>query len=310
MMGPAELCVPERPTAVAVAHRKTLPKHTQDGPVGLLHVADGNRLRQSAREVEERESTDSTLRRLYVPLKVVAEWVIALTLCLLTLPLVAALACLVKLSSPGPALYLQTRLGRGGRLYKICKLRTMVHNCEATTGPVWAAKDDDRITGLGRVLRMTHLDELPQLWNVLKGEMSLIGPRPERPEIVSRIERELPHYRKRLELRPGVTGLAQMRLPADTDIEGVRRKLAHDLYYIREISPLMDLRIAVCTVFYFAGTAAEAVCDAAVGPYARELKRELVRPADAGREMRPESARSPSRDSTESIDRPVMLLAD
>jgi lipopolysaccharide/colanic/teichoic acid biosynthesis glycosyltransferase len=151
----------------------------------------------------------------------------------------------------------------------------MVHNCEALTGPVWAAENDPRITPLGRILRDTHLDELPQLWNVLCGDMGLIGPRPERPEIVARIERELGDYRERLVIRPGVTGLAQMRLPADSDLESVRRKLAHDLYYINQVGLLLDLRIAVCTAFYFLGTAAQAVCRMAVGSYGREVESRL-----------------------------------
>src|SRR4029079_9092342 len=122
-------------------------------------------------------------------------------------------------------------------------------------GPVWAAKEDVRITGIGRFLRDTHLDELPQLWNVLKGDMALIGPRPERPEIAARIAARLPLFHHRLRTRPGVTGLAQMLLPADdpndADYDCVRQKLAHDLLYIRELSPLLDFRIAICTTCYF-----------------------------------------------------------
>jgi lipopolysaccharide/colanic/teichoic acid biosynthesis glycosyltransferase len=155
----------------------------------------------------------------------------------------------------------------------------MAHNCENATGPVWATKDDVRITPLGRILRDTHLDELPQIWNVLCGHMALIGPRPERPEIVARIGREVPDYYDRVQVRPGVTGLAQMRLPADTDLASVRLKLSHDLYYIHNLSPMMDLRIAVCTVFYFVGTTAEALCDAAVGSYGKAARgKESVRP--------------------------------
>src|SRR5262249_47324474 len=117
----------------------------------------------------------------YVPIKVCLEWVVGLVLLTLFAPLIAALAAWVKLTSRGPAFYAQTRLGRRGRPYRIYKLRTMCHNAEAHSGPVWAAKQDLRITPLGKFLRDTHLDELPQLWNVLRGEMSLIGPRPERP---------------------------------------------------------------------------------------------------------------------------------
>jgi lipopolysaccharide/colanic/teichoic acid biosynthesis glycosyltransferase len=173
------------------------------------------------------------------------------------------LAVAVKATSRGPAFYLQTRLGRHGAVYRIIKLRTMVQDAEAGTGAVWAKKDDNRITPIGRFLRGTHLDELPQLWNVLKGEMSLIGPRPERPEIARRIERQIPGFRGRLLLRPGITGLAQMSLPADDpqdhDLTGVRAKLAHDLYYVREVNFLLDLRIAISTPCYFLAAAVDGV---------------------------------------------------
>jgi lipopolysaccharide/colanic/teichoic acid biosynthesis glycosyltransferase len=123
----------------------------------------------------------------------------------------------------------------------------MFHNCERHTGARWAQPDDPRVTTVGRFLRRTHLDELPQLWNVLRGEMSLVGPRPERPEFVPELERIIPHYRVRLLVRPGVTGLAQVQLPADTDVASVRRKLAYDLYYIRNGGFWLDMRLMVCT---------------------------------------------------------------
>jgi lipopolysaccharide/colanic/teichoic acid biosynthesis glycosyltransferase len=138
-------------------------------------------------------------------------------------------------------------------LFTILKIRTMIHNCESLTGPRWSMPGDPRITPVGWLLRKTHLDELPQLLNVLRGEMSLIGPRPERPEFVPELERAFPAYRQRLNVRPGVTGLAQVQLPPDTDLESVRRKLAHDLYYIRRLSPLLDLRLLLCTAFYALG---------------------------------------------------------
>ena len=208
----------------------------------------------------------------------------ALVLAVLTAPLALVLAALVKITSPGPALYSQTRLGRYGKTYRIYKLRSMVHNCEVKTGPVWSLPGDRRITPLGRFMRNTHLDELPQLWNVLQGHMSLVGPRPERPEISARIEREIPNFRDRLLVRPGVTGLAQMRLPADTDLEGVRKKLAHDLYYVREVSFLLDLRIAFSTAFFFAGAACAALCDALVRSYGRQVELGLdeVEPEEIG----------------------------
>lgn len=162
-------------------------------------------------------------------------------------PLIGLTLLLVRLSSRGPALYTQTRSGRGGRPFKIYKLRTMYHDCERLSGPRWATPGDPRITPLGRILRKTHLDELPQLWNVLRGEMSLVGPRPERPEIVARLVLSIPIYREREAMLPGVTGLAQIQLPPDTDLESVRRKLACDLYYKENADLWLDLRIVLAT---------------------------------------------------------------
>jgi lipopolysaccharide/colanic/teichoic acid biosynthesis glycosyltransferase len=190
----------------------------------------------------------------YIRSKVVLEFLAAAFLLVLTAPLILVSALLVKLTSLGPAFYTQTRLGRGGRPYTIYKLRTMTHNCERHSGARWATVGDPRITRLGRFLRKSHLDELPQLWNVLKGDMSLVGPRPERPEFVPALEQAFPHYRQRLLVRPGVTGLAQIQLPPDTDLESVRRKLAYDLFYVRQASLWLDLRILAGTAFKMVGT--------------------------------------------------------
>jgi lipopolysaccharide/colanic/teichoic acid biosynthesis glycosyltransferase len=209
----------------------------------------------------------------YVPVKVTVEWVAALWLLVFCSPLLLVLAAMVRLTSCGPALYAQTRLGRSGRPYRIYKFRTMRHDAEFASGPVWAAKNDVRVTPLGRLLRDTHLDELPQLWNVLRGEMGLIGPRPERPEIAGRICRRLPEFACRLTMRPGVTGLAQMLLPADdpTDAEfqGVRQKLEHDLVYLREVSPLLDLKIVISTSCYFVVAVIDAVRRGLLRSYSR-----------------------------------------
>ena len=220
-------------------------------------------------------AVDGPKRLWYVAVKLVAEWLLALALFVLTSPLLAVLAVVVKLTSPGPALYWQTRLGLNGRVYRMCKLRSMYHECELKTGPVWSLPGDRRVTPFGRFLRDTHLDELPQLWNVLQGHMGLVGPRPERPEITARIEKTLPNFRDRLLVRPGVTGLAQMRLPADRDLAGVRKKLAHDLYYVREVSFLLDVRIAFSTGFYFLAAASQAVCAALVKPYGNAAEQHL-----------------------------------
>ena len=215
----------------------------------------------SATPVEQDGITGDTLvigPRAYTTIKLVVEWTTALFLIVVTSPLLVALAMLVKFTSRGPAFYSQLRLGRSGRQFRIFKLRTMAHQCEAATGPVWSIADDPRVTKVGRWLRDTHLDELPQLWNVLRGEMSLIGPRPERPEIATRIEQSLPDFRNRLLVRPGITGLAQMRMPADTCLHSVRRKLAHDLHYVRNLGPGIDARIWLSTFLHFLGAAAQA----------------------------------------------------
>jgi lipopolysaccharide/colanic/teichoic acid biosynthesis glycosyltransferase len=189
----------------------------------------------------------------YVRSRAVIEYAAAVALALLAAPMLFLAALLVRLTSKGPAFYTQTRIGRNGKQFTIYKIRTMVHDCESLTGPRWAMPEDPRVTRVGHFLRRTHLDELPQLFNVLRGDMSLIGPRPERPEFVPKLERAVPRYRERLAIRPGITGLAQVHLPPDTDIESVRRKLAYDLYYIQNMSVWLDLRILVATVFYSLG---------------------------------------------------------
>src|SRR5262249_2587991 len=144
---------------------------------------------------------------------------------------------------------------------------------------------DPRITPIGWFLRKTHIDELPQLLNVLRGEMSLIGPRPERPEFVPDLERQLPAYRQRLNVRPGVTGLAQVQLPPDTDVESVRKKLAHDLYYVRHLSPWLDVKLVICTAFYAAGVPFRVLSRVLGVPASEQIERATrdVAPAEAPR---------------------------
>jgi lipopolysaccharide/colanic/teichoic acid biosynthesis glycosyltransferase len=189
----------------------------------------------------------------YGAVKRAADLACAVVLLVLTAPLVLLAMALIKLTSRGPALYTQTRVGRGGRPFTIYKLRSMDHRCESLTGARWAVPGDPRVTPVGRMLRRTHLDELPQLWNVLRGDMSLIGPRPERPEFVPRLEQAIPHYRERLRVRPGVTGLAQVQLPPDTDLNSVRVKLAYDLYYAEHCGFWLDFRIALATALKMLG---------------------------------------------------------
>lgn len=176
---------------------------------------------------------------------------------LISLPVVLLSAALVRITSRGPAFYTQMRLGRCGKPYVIYKLRSMYHDCERFSGIRWSSKGDNRVTPFGKFLRKSHIDELPQLWNVLRGEMSLIGPRPERPELVGSLEKALPRYRDRLLVKPGLTGLAQIQLPPDSDIESVRKKLVLDRVYVNHRSLWLDLRIYVATVFYLGGVSFE-----------------------------------------------------
>jgi lipopolysaccharide/colanic/teichoic acid biosynthesis glycosyltransferase len=162
-------------------------------------------------------------------------------------PLILLLVVLVRLTSPGPGLYRQARCGRGGKEFMMLKIRTMYQDAESLSGPVWCKPRDSRITPLGKLLRLLHLDELPQLVNVARGEMDLIGPRPERPVFVAKLQQTIPNYTARLQVLPGVTGLAQINLPPDETMDCVRRKLLLDCAYIRQASFFLDVRILACT---------------------------------------------------------------
>jgi lipopolysaccharide/colanic/teichoic acid biosynthesis glycosyltransferase len=199
-------------------------------------------------------------RPVYEAIKSGGEWLFAGVLIVLAAPILLLTALAVKLTSRGPVLYSQTRVGKNGKLFTLYKVRRMLHDCEKDSGALWSTPGDSRITPIGAFLRKTHLDELPQLWNVLRGDMSLVGPRPERPEFTPALERAIPHYRDRLAVRPGVTGLAQVQLPADTDLTSVRRKLAYDIYYIRYRSVWLDLRLIACTAVHMAGVPYRALC--------------------------------------------------
>jgi lipopolysaccharide/colanic/teichoic acid biosynthesis glycosyltransferase len=187
-------------------------------------------------------------------LRPAGESVLAALLLVAAFPVLVVAALLIKLTSRGPVIYSQSRVGRGGRRFTMYKLRTMSHNCEATSGIRWATKRDSRVTLFGKLLRATHIDELPQLINVIRGDMSLVGPRPERPEFVAVLEQEIPDYSLRHTVRPGVTGLAQIQLPADTDVESVRRKLVLDLIYIRRRTLWLDVRIVAGTLLKVVAT--------------------------------------------------------
>ncbi len=171
----------------------------------------------------------------------------SLTLLLLTAPVIALFALIVKLDSRGPAFFRQTRVGLYGQNFSLIKLRSMRTDAEAA-GAQWAAKDDPRVTRVGRLIRKLRIDELPQTWTVLKGEMSFVGPRPERPEFVSDLEEKLPYYAERHMVKPGITGWAQINYPYGASIEDSRHKLEYDLYYAKNYSPFLDLLILLQTL--------------------------------------------------------------
>jgi len=171
-----------------------------------------------------------------------------------TAPLLGLIGLAIKLESKGGVLYAQERVGRFGEPFPMYKFRTMIVDAEAATGPVWASADDEdlRVTRVGGFLRRTHLDELPQLLNVLMGEMSLVGPRPERPCFVEELDRALHSYDKRLFVKPGITGLAQVHYRYDQSVNDVRRKLRFDLLYVRRMCLMLDLRILAWTAIMLA----------------------------------------------------------
>ncbi|MFA5990352.1 MAG: TIGR03013 family XrtA/PEP-CTERM system glycosyltransferase [Sphingomonas sp.] len=172
----------------------------------------------------------------------------SLALILLTLPVMLVTAIAIKLESKGPVLYRQRRVGLYNVGFDIVKLRSMRQDAEVAGKAVWAAKDDPRITRIGRIIRKSRIDELPQAWSVLKGEMSFVGPRPERPQFVDDLEQKLPYYAERHMVKPGITGWAQINYPYGASIEDARQKLEYDLYYAKNYSPFLDLLILLQTI--------------------------------------------------------------
>ena len=182
--------------------------------------------------------------RVLAAVKRVLDLVMAAAGLVAGLPLMVAVAVAVRLSSTGPAFYHQQRVGLDGRIFTVHKFRSMREDAESTTGPVWASKDGDpRATPIGAFLRRTRLDELPQLWNVLKGDMSFVGPRPERPEFVAELKRQIPYYGQRHVVRPGITGWAQVRYTYGATVEDALQKVQYDLFYIKNLSIPLDLFI-------------------------------------------------------------------
>jgi exopolysaccharide biosynthesis polyprenyl glycosylphosphotransferase len=182
-------------------------------------------------------------------LKRVIDVSVSLVILILTLPITLITAVLIKLETPGPVIFKQERVGENGKIFNIYKFRSMVQDAEKKPGPVWAGKNDPRITKVGKFIRKVRIDEIPQMFNVLKGEMSLVGPRPERPYFVEQFAKEIPFYKRRLLVKPGITGWAQVKHKYDETIEDVKTKLKYDLYYIENMSIRMDLKILFRTVF-------------------------------------------------------------
>ena len=181
-------------------------------------------------------------------LKRIFDIVISFLILFLTLPLSFFVAIAIKLDSKGPVLFKQERIGMNGKKFKIYKFRSMYQDAEKNTGPVWSTKNDPRVTRVGKILRKLRIDEIPQFVNVLKGVMSLVGPRPERPYFVEQLSGQIPYYKRRLKVRPGITGWAQVKHKYDESIEDVKVKLRYDLFYIENMSLRMDIKILARTI--------------------------------------------------------------
>jgi len=185
--------------------------------------------------------------RLVAMIRRAADISISLAILALTAPVIAGAALLVRLTNPGPILYRQVRVGLNGAHFVLFKFRSMHVDAEAL-GPTWATRHDPRVTPVGRIMRRTRIDELPQLFNVLRGEMSLVGPRPERPHFVAQLDSQIPFHADRTRVKPGITGWAQVNYPYGASVEDARQKLAYDLYYLKHRNLLLDLTILMATV--------------------------------------------------------------
>ena len=181
-------------------------------------------------------------------LKRFVDLVIGIISLLICIPVWLVFAILIKLNSRGPVFYQQERMGKDGKIFYIIKFRSMITDAEAETGPVWAGTEDDRVTSIGRLLRRFHFDETPQLINILKGEMSIVGPRPERPYFVEKLKSTYPFYHRRFKIRPGVTGWSQINQPFDINVKDVHQKLKFDFYYIENMSLRLDINILLKTI--------------------------------------------------------------
>lgn len=198
------------------------------------------------KEITKLEKKETTLNhQSYLPFKRFFDIVLSLIVSPIVLIIILIASFFIKLDSQGPIVYTQYRMGLNGKVFKIYKLRTMINNAEEKSGPTWASVEDPRITRVGKFLRKTRIDELPQVYNVLIGNMSIIGPRPERPELTAKYEKEHPGFINRLKIKPGITGLAQVRGGYNIDF---RQKLIYDLEYIEKVNFLLDIKILFATI--------------------------------------------------------------
>ncbi len=199
----------------------------------------------------ERAEIDAAAQRMHSPgaarVKRLFDITLSITVLVFFAPLLVATAIAIKLCGNGPIFYCQKRVGLNGKEFDLFKFRSMISNAEQN-GPQYASVNDSRITPVGRIIRKFRIDEIPQTINVLRGEMSFVGPRPERPEFVRGLEQEIPLYQCRQLIKPGITGWAQVKYEYATSVEGARKKLHYDLYYIRHFSPVLDLLIVAMTV--------------------------------------------------------------
>jgi lipopolysaccharide/colanic/teichoic acid biosynthesis glycosyltransferase len=219
------------------------------GPTGILVT----RLDEESDSDRSKPTGEPPGAGYYAQWKPVIDVVLATTMLLILAPMMALTMLIVMLTSRGPAIYAQKRLGRSGKPFFVYMIRTTFDESARKTDARWSAKGDPRMTPFGRFIRFSHLDELPMLMNIIRGEMSLIGPRPERPEFFADVARAFPAYRERLRVRPGITGLAQVELPPDTYDASIGRKLAFDMFYVRHFGLLLDIKILFATTLMCLG---------------------------------------------------------
>ena len=199
--------------------------------------------------VEKGEMTVSQIKKDSFT-KEIVERSMALMLIIVSSPILLFIAVAIKLSSPGPMIFRQKRIGAKGEIFEALKFRTMVKDAEKN-GPIWAQENDPRITSIGKLIRRTHLDETPQLLNILKREMNLVGPRPERPEFTKSLEEKIKFFHLRQLIKPGLTGWAQINYPYGASIQDAKNKLEYDLYYLKHRSFFLDLVILIKTIRFF-----------------------------------------------------------